>query len=88
MTSRKPCLRKRWLLGYLLLALFVVHLVLLEDGSALLGHLFPGAQSSEGTCAESINMLQPVDVAGVDPSESVTVSEMDQEPQKDQLTLL
>jgi hypothetical protein len=88
MRSRKPCRRKGRLLGYLLLALFAVHLIPLEDGGALLGHLFPGAQSSEGTCAEGIDVLKPVDVAGVDPSESVTVSKMNQEPYKDQLTPL
>jgi hypothetical protein len=51
-------------------------LVLLVEGGALLVQLLPGTESSEGALAVGVDVLESVDVTGVDPTEAVIVSEM------------
>ena len=41
----------------------------------MLVQLLPGTESSEGALAVGVDVLESVDVTGVDPTEAVTVSE-------------
>lgn len=67
--------------GFLLGLVFFVggSLVSLVEGCALLEKLLPGAESSEGSLAVGVDVLQAIDVTCVDPSESVIVSKRDRQ---------